>query len=134
QLIGCAVPCGLRIKDSNTGVKITALTVSVNTQTTANTVSFCSIGIGLRATTDIHAASAMTPNMPGRNKSDSEIRAAIFEVSALAGKSLISSSKRLTICTECDTAREVINIATTITNGSKLIFRRLQIPNAQAAL
>lgn len=45
-----------------------------------------------------------------------------------------SSSKRLTICTECDTAREVISIATTITSGSKWMPSRLQMPSAQMAL
>ncbi|MCY1437819.1 hypothetical protein D9M71_539940 [compost metagenome] len=117
-----------------TGVRITALTVSVDTHTTDSTVSFCSIGIGLRATTAMHAASAITPSMPGRNRSASATWAAWRETSAPGGSSSSSSSKRLTICTECDTAREVISIATTITSGSKLIPSSRQMPSAQIAL
>ncbi|MCY1432264.1 hypothetical protein D9M71_482550 [compost metagenome] len=132
--MGCAVPCGRRMKDSMTGVRITALMVSVDTQTTDSTVSFCSIGIGLRATTAMHAASAITPSMPGRNRSARAMRAAMRGTSLLAGSSSSSSSKRLTICTECDTAREVISIATTITSGSKLIPSSRQMPSAQMAL
>ncbi len=45
-----------------------------------------------------------------------------------------SSSKRLTICTEWDTAREVMSMATTMTRGSKWMPSRLQMPRAQVAL
>ncbi|MNV85770.1 hypothetical protein D3C71_1797470 [compost metagenome] len=97
-------------------------------------MSFCSIGIGLSATTAMHAASAITPSMPGRNRSASATRAAMRETSAPGGSSSSSSSKRLTICTECDTAREVISMATTKTSGSKWMPSRRQMPSAQIAL